>query len=136
MCLNWSRERESRGRCGSLQDDRWKRVRCGLRRGLRCGAPDEFPSPLRSADQREAVEKVYAALADGGRAVTLEFVPNDDRVSPLGVAGFSLVMLAGTPSGDAYTFAEFDRMFKNAGFSKSEIHELPQVVQQLIVSQK
>ncbi len=82
------------------------------------------------------LRKVHAALADGGRAVTLEFVPNDDRVSPLGVAGFSLVMLAGTPSGDAYTFAEFDRMFKNAGFSKSEIHELPQVVQQLIVSQK
>ena len=82
------------------------------------------------------LRKVHAALAEGGRAVTFEFVPNDDRVSPPGVAGFSLVMLAGTPSGDAYTFAEFDRMFKNAGFSKSEIHEIPQAVQQLIVSQK
>lgn len=82
------------------------------------------------------LRKVHAALAEGGRAVTLEFVPNDDRVSPPGVAGFSLVMLASTPSGDAYTFDEFDRMFKNAGFSKNEIHEIPQVVQQLIVSQK
>jgi SAM-dependent methyltransferase len=82
------------------------------------------------------LRKVHAALADGGRAVTLEFVPNDDRISPPGVAGFSLVMLAGTPAGDAYTFAEFDRMFKNAGFSKNEIHEIPAAIQQLIVSQK
>lgn len=82
------------------------------------------------------LRKVHASLADGGRAVTLEFVPNDDRISPPGVAGFSLVMLAGTPAGDAYTFAELDRMFKNAGFSKNEIHELPAAIQQLIVSQK
>ena len=82
------------------------------------------------------LRKVHAALAEGGRAVTFEFVPNDDRVSPLGVAGFSLVMLASTPSGDAYTFAEFDRIFKNAGFSQSELHEIPPAIQQLIVSQK
>jgi O-methyltransferase domain len=82
------------------------------------------------------LRKVHASLADGGRAVTLEFVPNDDRISPPGVAGFSLVMLAGTPSGDAYTFAEFDRMFKNSGFSKNDLHEIPFAIQQLIVSQK
>jgi len=82
------------------------------------------------------LRKVHAALAEGGRAVTLEFVPNDDRVSPPGVAGFSLTMLAGTPSGDAYTFAELDGMFKNAGFAKSEIHEIPPAIQQLIMSQK
>lgn len=82
------------------------------------------------------LRKVHAALAEGGRAVTLEFVPNDDRVSPQGVAGFSLTMLAGTPSGDAYTFEEFDRMFKNAGFAKNELHEIPPAIQQLIVSQK
>ncbi|MEK6321966.1 MAG: class I SAM-dependent methyltransferase [Acidobacteriota bacterium] len=82
------------------------------------------------------LRKVHAALAEGGRAVTLEFLPNDDRVSPQGVAGFSLTMLAGTPSGDAYTFAEFEEMFKNAGFAKSELHEIPPAIQQLIVSQK
>lgn len=82
------------------------------------------------------LRKVHTALAEGGRAVTLEFVPNEDRVSPPGVAEFSLTMLATTPSGDAYTFAEFDRMFKNAGFSKNELHEIPPAIQQLIVSQK
>ncbi len=82
------------------------------------------------------MKKVHAALGEGGRAATLEFVPNEDRVSPEGVAGFSLIMLATTPSGDAYTFSEFDRMFKNTGFVKNEIHSLEPAIEQLIVSQK
>ncbi|MGH9902432.1 MAG: methyltransferase, partial [Pyrinomonadaceae bacterium] len=54
------------------------------------------------------LKKVHAALADGGRAVTVEFVPDEGRVSPPGSAMFSLVMLASTPSGDAYTFSEYE----------------------------
>ena len=71
------------------------------------------------------MRKVRAALKDGGRAVTLEFVPEDDRVSPPVAAAFSLVMLASTPSGDAYTFAEYEEMFSNAGFSRSESFPAP-----------
>lgn len=82
------------------------------------------------------LRKVHAALADGGRVATLEFVPNDDRVTPPDSAGFSLVMLAGTPSGDAYTFAELERMFANAGFSRSTIHPLPPTIQQVVISEK
>jgi ubiquinone/menaquinone biosynthesis C-methylase UbiE len=82
------------------------------------------------------LRKVRAALADGGRAVTLEFVPNDDRVTPPEVAGFSLVMLVGTPSGDAYTFRELEQMFANAGFSHSTIHQLPPTFQQVVISEK
>ncbi|HKU76674.1 MAG TPA: methyltransferase [Pyrinomonadaceae bacterium] len=82
------------------------------------------------------LRKVRAALADGGRAVTLEFVPNDDRVTPPEVAGFSMVMLVGTPSGDAYTFRELEQMFANAGFSRSTIHELPPTFQQVVISEK
>jgi len=43
------------------------------------------------------LRKVHAALADGGRAVTLEFVPNDDRISPPDAARFSMMMLGSTP---------------------------------------
>lgn len=82
------------------------------------------------------LRKVHAALADGGRAVTLEFVPNDDRISPPEAAGFALVMLGSTPSGDAYTFAELERMATGAGFSHSEIHPLPPTFQQIVVSAK
>ncbi len=82
------------------------------------------------------LRKVHAALAPGGRAVTLEFVPNEDRVTPPVAASFSMMMLGSTPAGDAYTFAEYDRMFRNAGFSRSELHPLPPTFQHVVLSHK
>ena len=82
------------------------------------------------------LRKVRASLADGGRAVTLEFVPNDDRVTPPESASFAMIMLASTPSGDAYTFTELERMAANAGFSKSTVHPLPPTAQTAVISQK
>jgi ubiquinone/menaquinone biosynthesis C-methylase UbiE len=82
------------------------------------------------------LKKVHDSLADGGRAVTLEFVPNEDRISPPESAGFSLIMLSGTPSGDAYTFSELEKMFANAGFSHSALHALPPTFQQVVISEK
>lgn len=64
--------------------------------------------------------KVHRALRPGGRAVAVEFVPNDDRVSPPMPANFSLMMLANTPGGDAYTFQELAGMFRTAGFARVE----------------
>ena len=66
------------------------------------------------------MRKVHAALKDGGRAVTLEFVPEESRVAPPAAGSFALVMLSTTPAGDAYTFSEYERMFSRAGFSRSE----------------
>ncbi|MGO8814218.1 MAG: class I SAM-dependent methyltransferase [Terriglobia bacterium] len=80
------------------------------------------------------LRKVHAALAPGGRAVTLEFVPNDDRVTPPDAATFSMIMLGSTPHGDAYTFAEFERMFSNAGFTRSEHFRLPPMPESVIIS--
>jgi SAM-dependent methyltransferase len=71
------------------------------------------------------LRKVHAALAPGGRLVTLEFVPNDDRITPPMTASFSMVMLGQTAGGDAYTFAEYERMLRNAGFSSSELFAMP-----------
>lgn len=82
------------------------------------------------------LRKVHAALAEGGRAVTLEFVPDEDRISPPDAAAFSMMMLGSTPAGDAYTFSELERMFANAGFSRSEIHQLPPTIEQLVISHK
>jgi ubiquinone/menaquinone biosynthesis C-methylase UbiE len=82
------------------------------------------------------LRKVHGALADGGRAVTLEFIPNPDRVSPPQAAAFSLMMLGGTPAGDAYTFVELESMFRNAGFSHSEWRELPPTIQRVVISSK
>jgi ubiquinone/menaquinone biosynthesis C-methylase UbiE len=91
-----------------------------------------FDAPTNEA----LLRKVYAALAEGGRAVTLEFVPNEDRISPPDAAAFSVMMLGGTPAGDAYTFPELERMFANAGFAGSELHQLPPSIQQVVISRK
>ncbi len=31
-------------------------------------------------------------------------------------------MLVSTPSGDAYTLSQYDRMFRTAGFSRNELY--------------
>jgi ubiquinone/menaquinone biosynthesis C-methylase UbiE len=82
------------------------------------------------------LRKVDASLAEGGRAVTLEFVPNEDRITPPDAAGFSMMMLISTPAGDAYTFSELEKMFANAGFSRSSIYPLPPTIQQVVISEK
>jgi len=81
------------------------------------------------------LRKVHGALAPHGKVVTVEFVPNDDRVSPES-ADFALVMLATTPAGDAYTFKELDAMFKHAGFGPSEMHAVPNSKQHVIITPK
>lgn len=82
------------------------------------------------------LRKVHQALKPGGRAVTLEFVPNEDRVSPAEAATFSLVMLVSTPSGDAYTFPELERMLRKAGFANNELRELPPAFHRVVISHK
>lgn len=82
------------------------------------------------------LKKIRGSLNEDGKVLTLEFVPNDDRVSPPSEAMFALVMLAATPAGDAYTFAELKAMFENAGFSRNEHIPLQPMPQHLIVSMK
>jgi hypothetical protein len=71
------------------------------------------------------LKKVRVALCPGGRAATLEFVPNEDRVSPPMPAGFSMTMLATTAAGDAYTLSELTSMYTEAGFKDITGHPIP-----------
>ena len=80
------------------------------------------------------LKRLRTALRPGGRLVTLEFIPNEDRVSPRMSATFPLVMLATTAAGDAYTFAELDRMLRAAGFANNKFHQPEDCPQQIIVS--
>jgi 2-polyprenyl-3-methyl-5-hydroxy-6-metoxy-1,4-benzoquinol methylase len=79
------------------------------------------------------LKKVRAALKPGGRAVTLEFVPNDDRISPSMPAAFSMVMLTTTPSGDAYTFKELSAMYTEAGFSNITSQPVPRSPETVVI---
>lgn len=80
------------------------------------------------------LRKVRSALSPRGRAVIVEFVPNDDRVTPPPAALFPLTMLVSTASGDAYTFAELRQMVINAGFTACELHDIPNNFQRAIIA--
>lgn len=76
------------------------------------------------ADCTHFLRRVHSALRPGGRVVIVEFVPNEDRVTPPPAALFSLVMLGTTPEGDAYTFSEYQQMLSDAGFRDATLHPL------------
>ncbi len=80
------------------------------------------------------LKKIAAGLNPDGRVITLEYTPNQNRISPRPEALFALSMLAGTPGGDAYTFQELAQMFAAAGFGKSEHFPLKGLHQHMIVS--
>lgn len=80
------------------------------------------------------LRRVKNALAPHGRAVIVEFIPNDDRVTPPAPAMFSLTMLASTAAGDAYTLAELRQMIADAGFSSCQQHDLVNNFQRVVVA--
>jgi O-methyltransferase domain/Dimerisation domain len=71
------------------------------------------------------LKKVRSAMRPGGVAATLEFVPDESRVSPPVPAGFAMTMLTSTVAGDAYTFKELATMYNEAGFSAITEHPIP-----------
>jgi len=80
--------------------------------------------------------RAHAALAPGGRVLIVEFVPDDDRRGPQAAVSFGLVMLAGTPGGDAYTFHEYEGMLRRAGFAHAVVHDLVPTPQRVIVASR
>ena len=77
-----------------------------------------------AATNTSLLTKVAASLKSGGRIAVLEFVPNEDRVSPPDSAAFAIQMLGNTPAGDAYTLSELTSMLKAAGFNTVSGHPL------------
>lgn len=80
------------------------------------------------------LQKARGSLRPDGCVVTLEFIPNEDRVTPENCATFALTMLTSTAAGDAYTFSEYKRMLETAGFRQNELIEIPNSPQRLILS--
>ncbi|MDL2401501.1 class I SAM-dependent methyltransferase [Rhizobium mayense] len=69
--------------------------------------------------------KTRASLSRDGRVVAVEFVPNEDLVSPPFAAAFSWEMLANTPKGEAYTQKDLAEMARRAGFQDARVKPLP-----------
>lgn len=60
--------------------------------------------------------KLRRSLAPGGQVCIVEFLVDENRVTPAPPAAFSLVMLATTRGGDSFTEAEMRTMLEGAGF--------------------
>jgi hypothetical protein len=71
------------------------------------------------------LSKAKESLAENGKTLAVEFVPNEDRISPPMPASFAFLMLASTPSGDAYTAKELDTMARSAGYAGANVAPLP-----------
>jgi hypothetical protein len=87
-----------------------------------------LPSFLHHIDQEGCVallSKARQSLAEKGRVIAVEYVVNEDRISPPFPAKFAFIMLGSTPSGDAYTERQLDEMGRAAGFARAAFRPLP-----------
>jgi hypothetical protein len=89
------------------------------------------------ATNESLLKKIHAAHGSRGRCGDAGVHPQRrPRLAAHSTPCFSMVMLGTTPHGDAYTFSEYDRMFRNAGFARNEMRELTPLPQRVIVSYK
>jgi hypothetical protein len=95
-----------------------------------------FLHHFKAGDCVRFLKRAHAALRIGGTLAIAEFVPNEDRITPPDSAGFSLIMLATTPEGDAYTLAEYSDMLTQSGFSAPVQHSLPASMNVALVATK
>jgi 2-polyprenyl-3-methyl-5-hydroxy-6-metoxy-1,4-benzoquinol methylase len=82
------------------------------------------------------LRRTFESLADTGRAVVVEFVPNADRVTPPSVAQFAFTMLTTTRHGDAYTSEELEGMLRRAGLGTIERLSLPHSPQRALIASR
>jgi len=85
-------------------------------------------------DNIALMRRFHAALRPGGRMAVLEMIPNEDRISPADQASFSMMMLTNTPGGDAYSMSEYREMLDASGFGASQLTDVPQSPQRLLVA--
>ena len=107
-----------------------------LRRRLRRRADHQLPPPLRP-------RHLHHLPPQGARIARSRRPRRNPRVRPQPrprhpptPAAFSLIMLASTPSGDAYTFAELASMAQAAGFSRVIPSDAPVMPEQLVIAYK
>lgn len=77
--------------------------------------------------------RLRRTMNTGGTLAVVEFVPNDDRISPSLPAAFSMQMLGATDSGEAFTWKDLDAMLAGAGFSNRRAQALEPTPQTLVL---
>jgi predicted O-methyltransferase YrrM len=76
-------------------------------------------------ENKQLIERAYAALAPKGRLVISDFVLEADKTAPRFAALFALNMLVGTRAGSSYSEPEYAAWLKEAGFAESKRVRMP-----------
>ncbi len=97
---------------------------------LLCNFLHHFDAPTCSA----FLLRMKGALATGGKIYVLDFVPDEDRISPPFAVTFSMQMLRQTVAGDVYTSAEYKDIFAAAELQVDETVPLPATPYTVIVA--
>lgn len=87
----------------------------GLSDRITCVAGDFF-----AEENQVILDKVAAALPDGGRILVAELLMDDDESGPAPAALFNLLMLVETRRGRNYTGAAYERWLRRAGCAAVE----------------
>lgn len=74
---------------------------------------------------QQLVNKCFRALNPGGKIVIVDFIMDENRVTPPFGAFFALNMLVGTEEGDTFTEKEVREWMTNAGFADIQRFENP-----------
>ena len=77
-----------------------------------------FAHHLDETENIRLFRKCRTALKPSGRFVLIDFIVNPDRISPAPDASFALTLLATSEHGSIYTFQEFSKMLRAAGFHR------------------
>jgi (2Fe-2S) ferredoxin/ubiquinone/menaquinone biosynthesis C-methylase UbiE len=76
-------------------------------------------------ENRGLLQRIYQALAPGGRVVVQDFILEEDKTSPKFGALFALNMLVGTKAGASYSEPEYTEWMRAAGFREIKRVRLP-----------
>jgi hypothetical protein len=82
------------------------------------------------SDKIPLMKRFRAALRPGGQLLIHDSSPTKTTSR----ASFALTMLVHTPAGDAYTFADCNRMLDQAGFGPRAIIDVPKSANRLITA--
>jgi 2-polyprenyl-3-methyl-5-hydroxy-6-metoxy-1,4-benzoquinol methylase len=78
------------------------------------------------------LQRVRTGLAPNGRALIVEFIPDEDRINPPVPASFAFMMVGTTQHGDAFTALEYAAMTRDAGLQAGPPLPLPPTQERLI----
>jgi hypothetical protein len=85
-------------------------------------------------ENRQLLDRAYAALAPHGRLVISDFILDADKTSPRFGTLFALNMLVGTRAGASYSEPEYEQWLKAAGFAASKRVRIPGPVNLMIAT--